>query len=102
MKYVAVMGDAKINLTSEIVFHYFDNYLASIGEPTTSKAWTLFQLNKHFKKIIKGSKEIKKVYGQNKKLFIDSGGFQIIVGYINQNRVNEYIDSYHFLLKKYL
>jgi hypothetical protein len=100
MKYVAVMGDAKINLTSDIIFHYFDNYLASMGEPTTSKAWTLFQLNKHFKKIIKGSKEIKNHYG-DKKLFIDSGGFQIIVGYINKNRVNEYIDSYHFLLKKY-
>ena len=100
MKYVAVMGDAKINLTSEIVFHYFDNYLASMGEPTTSKAWTLFQLNKHFKKLINGSIKIKKEF-KDKKLFIDSGGFQIIVGYINQNRVIEYIDSYHFLLQKY-
>lgn len=100
MKYVAVMGDAKLNLTTDIVLHYFNDYLASMGEPTTSKAWTLFQINKHFKKLIKGSKEIKKKYG-NKKLFIDSGGFQIIVGYINQSRVKEYIDSYHFILNKY-
>ena len=100
MRYVAVMGDAKLNLTTEVVFHYFDDYLASMGEPTTSKAWTLFQLNKHFKKLINGSKEIKKKY-LNKHLFIDSGGFQIIVGYIPLRRVTEYIDSYHFLLKKY-
>jgi len=100
MKYVAVMGDAKLNLTTEVVFHYFNDYLASMGEPTTSKAWTLFQLNKHFKKLIKGSKEIKKKYS-NKHLFIDSGGFQIIVGYIPLRRVTEYIDSYHFLLEKY-
>jgi hypothetical protein len=100
MRYVAVLGTASHGNVAKIVFHYFKDYLVSMGEPTTTRNWTLYQINRHFKKIIDMKKEYKKINPEI-NLFIDSGGFQIIVGYIKKHRIFEYIDTYHFLLKKF-
>jgi len=100
MRYVAVLGIGAQRPVAEVTFTYFKDYLISMAEPTTNRNWTLFQVNKQMKKIIDQKKEYQKI-DQDVKLFVDSGGYQVIVGYINKNRVIEYIDTYHFLLKKY-
>ena len=100
MRYVAVLGIGAQRPVAEVTFTYFKDYLISMAEPTTNRNWTLFQVNKQMKKIIDQKKEYQKI-DQDVKLFVDSGGYQVIVGYIKKNRVIEYIDTYHFLLKKY-
>ena len=100
MKYVAVLGIGAQRPVAEVTFTYFDDYLISMAEPTTNRNWTLFQVNKQVKKIIEQKKEYQKIK-PDVNLFVDSGGYQIIVGYIKKNRVIEYIDTYHFLLEKY-
>jgi hypothetical protein len=51
-------------------------------------------MTKHAKRILKN-----KLPG--KKLYVDSGGFQIIQDYVKNHRINEMIDSYHFIMEKY-
>lgn len=92
MKYVSVTSPGSD--MSKPIFNYFDDYLVSMGEPTTSPAWTLMQLVKHISKIIKEKPK-------DTRLYIDSGGFQIIVGYVSKNKVKDYIDAYHYILETY-
>lgn len=92
MKYVSVTSPGSD--MSKPIFNYFENYLISLGEPATSNAWTLQQLDKHANKMLHERPA-------DANLYIDSGGFQIIVGYIISTRVREYVDSYHFILEKY-
>jgi hypothetical protein len=92
MKYVSVTSPGSD--MSKPIFNYFENYLVSLGEPATSNAWTLQQLDKHASRLLKEKPA-------DTNLYIDSGGFQIIVGYITSSRVREYVDSYHFILEKY-
>ncbi len=94
MKYVSVTSPGSD--MSKPIFNYFDDYLVSMGEPATSNAWTMMSLVKHVAKMIK-----EKPKDDNIKLFIDSGGFQIIVGYVLENRITEFIDAYHFILNKF-
>ncbi len=95
MKYIAVIGtDPEQHRTSHI-FKYFDDYLISMGDPTTSKGWTIRNVENHARHIIKKGKKFKE------NLYIDSGGFQIIVGYITQDRIQEYIDVFHHIVEKY-
>lgn len=91
MKYVSVTSPGTD--MSKPIFNYFKDYLVSLGEPATSKAWTLVQIDKHMHRLLHESPE-------SASLYIDSGGFQIIVGYINSSRIREYVDSYHFVLEK--
>ena len=101
MKYVAVLGAGAPKKITDVVFNYFDSYLVSMAEPTANKNWTLFQLNKQMKRITDLYKEYKKEYGDHLEFYVDSGGFQFIVGHIKPRRAKEYINAYHFLLKKY-
>jgi len=100
MRYVAVLGIGAQRPVVEVTFSYFNDYLISMAEPTTNRNWTLFQVNRQVKKIIEQKKEYQRIK-RDVNLFVDSGGYQIIVGYIKKNRVIEYIDTYHFLLEKY-
>ena len=102
MEYVVVFGSpSSLNERSDIIFNYFNNYLISIAEATQSKNWSLFQINKNVKKMLQFKKTEIKKYNKKIELYLDSGGFQIIVGYIKPNRIREYTDVYHFILKKY-
>ena len=94
MKYVSVTSPG--SEMSRPIFNYFDDYLVSMGEPATSNAWNMTQVVRHVGKIIE-----EKPDNKNIKLFIDSGGFQIIVGYVSEERINEFIDTYHFILQKF-
>ena len=94
MKYVSVTSPG--SEMSKPIFNYFDDYLVSMGEPTTSKAWTMAQVLQHVNKMLKEKPKDDKI-----KLYIDSGGFQIIVGYVLESRITEYIDTFHFILNKY-
>jgi len=95
MKYVPVLGVAPSRATQTPVAHYFDDYLISIAEPTTNRGWTLQDIYKQLKKI-----ELKRI--PNLKLYLDSGGYQIIVGHITENRIKEYTDTYHFIVENFL
>lgn len=95
MDYVPVLGVAPSHATKTPVMHYFDSYLISIAEPTTSRNWTLQDIYKQMKKI-------EKLKLPEMKLYLDSGGFQIIQGYISENRIKEYTDVYHFILEQFL
>jgi len=101
MNYVAVLGLAPTEKVAEVSFKYFDNYLVSIGEPLLNKSWTLFQINRQMIKIIKMKKHFEKKYNPNAKIYLDSGGFQLFMGYVPKNRVKEYVDVYHYILKKH-
>ena len=100
MKYVAVLGTSHQSKISEVVLKYFDSFLATIAESTTGRNWSLITVNKDVKKAFKHKEKLKKI-NQNVELYLDSGGFQIIVGYIPRKRVKEYIDVYHYILKKF-
>jgi len=104
MRYVAVLGAAAPEKVTDVTFKYYPDFLVSMAEPTTNKSWTLFQIDKQMKKIIKQKNKYKEIYPEiadKIKLFVDSGGFQVIMGYITKRRVKEYIRTYHYLLKKY-
>jgi len=92
MKYVSVTSPG--SEMSKPIFNYFDDYLVSLGEPTTSSAWTLMSVLKHAKKLIKEKPD-------SSRLYIDSGGFQIIVGHIAFKRVKEFIFAYHEVLEMF-
>jgi hypothetical protein len=94
MQYVPVLGAAPSIATKTPVMHYFDYYLISIAEPTTSKRWTMQEIFKQVKKI-------QKLKLPGMKLYLDSGGFQIIIGHITENRIKEYTDVYHFILENF-
>lgn len=103
MKYIVVLGAGPEEKRKSHIFDYFNNYLISIGDPTTQKGWTLFSVTKHAEKIINDSKEFKE------NLYIDSGGYQIILGYVKfdevskdgrQDRIKDFIDTYHYILEK--
>ena len=95
MKYVSVTSPG--SEMSKPIFNYFDDYLVSLGEPATSKAWTMKSILSHTRKLINEKMEDPR----DISLYIDSGGFQIIVGYVSFNRIFEFIDTYHFVLKKF-
>lgn len=90
MKYVSVTSPE--SGMSAPIFKYFDDYLISLGEPVTSQAWNIKNVIKHLKHMLRSQPE-------KKELYIDSGGFQIIVGYVSLNRIKEYIDTYHHALE---
>lgn len=94
MKYVPVLGLRPSEAVLKPVKRYFDSYLVSIAEPTTSRGWTLQEIYKHMKKI-----EELRIPG--KTLMCDSGGYQIITGHITENRIREYTDVYHFILEQF-
>jgi len=89
MKYISVTSPG--SSMSKPIFNYFDDYLVSLGEPATSDSWDLTGLRTHLIHMLhnKPSK-----YG----LYIDSGGFQIIVGYVSPGHINKFIEAYHTLL----
>ena len=92
MKYISVTSPG--SHMSKPIFNYFDDYLVSLGEPATSKAWTLQQIARHMQKLVSEKPD-------DAGLYLDSGGFQIIVGYVTLSRIQEYIDSYQFALDRY-
>jgi len=95
MKYVSVTSPS--SSMSIPIFNRFDSYLVSLGEPTTSRTWTLSRVANHMVKLLREKKD----HAPKSKLYIDSGGYQIIVGYISFKRIREYIDTYHFILERY-
>ena len=101
MKYVAVLSSQPGAEVYTPIFNYFDDYLITLGEPTAGNAgkiksasWNMQTIFKHAKKII-----YKENMGEDKNLYIDSGGFQIIVGHITKQMIPEYVQSYHFMLE---
>jgi hypothetical protein len=94
MNYVPVLGVAPSQSVITPVSHYFKDYLISIAEPTTSRGWTLQDIHKQMKKI-------EKMKLDNMKLYLDSGGYQIITGHITERRIKEYTDVYHMILRQY-
>ena len=97
VEYVAVTGGAH-----PIALSKFNNYLVSIGEPTTAKNWGLESVARHTKKVLKEYKKVCNLEGcQDVKLFLDSGGYQIITNDIKKSRYEEFIHTYHYVFKKF-
>ena len=97
MDYIGVLSSTPHSPAYRSTFKYFNKYLITLGEPTASANWTMLHILKHARNII--IKE--KVPGQDAELMIDSGGFQIIVGKIRQERILEFIECYHKVLELY-
>ena len=97
MDYIGVLSSTPHSPAYRSTFKYFNKYLITLGEPTASTNWTMLHILKHARNII--IKE--KVPGQDAELMIDSGGFQIIVGKIRQERILEFIECYHKVLELY-
>ncbi len=94
MDYVPVLGVAPSESVIKPVSHYFNDYLISIAEPTTSRNWTLQDIYKQMQKI-------NKMRLPDMKLYLDSGGYQIITGHITERRIKEYTDVYHMILRQF-
>lgn len=94
MKYIPVTGLNPVGDVKNIIINTFNAALISIAEPTTSKSWTIHQVFRQMDKIFKA-------FGDVEELYLDSGGYQILVGYIQKRRLREYIDTYHILLEKF-
>lgn len=100
MEYITVIGTDPGQHRTSHIFKYFRDYLISLGEPTTSPGWTINSIYKHMQHIIERSKKF------DQDLYIDSGGYQIIQGYIKfdpsktklADRIIEFIDVYHYCL----
>jgi len=86
MKYISVTAPG--NEMSDVIFNYFNHYLISIGEAATSTGWQTKAILNHTRNVLKEKPKDLNIY-------LDSGGFQIIVGYIEKWRINEYIQAYH-------
>ena len=99
MQYIPVTGLSPVSTVKNIIINHFGAALISIAEPTTSRGWSIHQVYRQMDKIFKNFNEI--TDPNLKTLLLDSGGFQILMGYISKNRLHEYIDTYHFLLKKF-
>jgi len=95
MKYIPVTGLQPPENIKGVILKQFDAALISIAEPTTSKGWTLHSIYKQTDKIFKNFE------GRCSELYLDSGGFQFIQGYLTKRRAKEYIDTYHFLMEKF-
>jgi len=93
MEYIPVAGGSH-NSSYGAIPKYFKSYLASIAEPTTSRGWSLHEIFKHTQKLLKNKMP-------DMDLYLDSGGYQIIVGYIQEKRIKEYTDVYHFVLEQF-
>jgi len=90
MEYIPVVGGLLKGYNAIPV--YFNSYLASIAEPTTSRSWSLHEVYRHTLKILKNKPE-------DLELYLDSGGYQIITGHIKEKRIREFTDTYHFVLE---
>lgn len=93
MKYVSVTSPT--SEMSKPIFNHFDDYLISLGEPTNSSSWSLATLEKHMNHMLDNKPP-------ESNLYIDSGGFQIIIGKIKSDSdIERYIKIFHILLIKY-
>jgi len=101
MTYIPVLGLKPSVAVLTPTTRYFNDYLVSVAEPTTSRGWSLNDIYRHMKHIVKLRSQFKEEYNPNLKLMIDSGGYQIITGYITESRIREYTDVYHFILEKF-
>ena len=97
MRYIPVTGLNPTEKIKKIITNHFGSALISIAEPTTTKGWTIHQIYRQMDKIFKTFREEDGI----QDLFLDSGGFQILQGYITKRRLIEYIDTYHILLEKF-
>lgn len=88
MKYISVTSPG--SEMSIPIFNYFRDYLVSLGEPTTSPGWSRESLRKHFIKMLHEKPD-------GIELYVDSGGFQIIVDFITEDKIDKYVDIYHEL-----
>jgi len=99
MQYIPVTGLNPVGAVKDIIINHFGAALISIAEPTTSRGWSIHQVYRQMDKIFKNFNEV--TDPKLKTLLLDSGGFQILMGYISKNRLREYIDTYHFLLRQF-
>jgi len=99
MKYIPVTGLNPTDEIKNIILNHFGSALISIAEPTTSKGWSIHQIFKQTKKIFENFNM--QTDDRLHDLLLDSGGFQILQGYISKHRLREYIDTYHFILKHF-
>jgi len=99
MEYIPVLGLKPSEAVLIPTTRYFGSYLVSIAEPTTSRGWTLQDVFKHTKHMIRLKNEFKVKYNPDIKLIADSGGYQIITGHITEKRIREFTDVYHTILE---
>lgn len=94
MQYIPVTGLGPVKEVKHNILTKFDAALISIAEPTTSKSWSIHQIYKQVDKIFKN-------FDGGEELYLDSGGFQVLIGHITANRMREFTDVYHFIMDKF-
>lgn len=95
-EYVAVQGKSPFRIFYRPTFKHFDAYLIPMAEPCNKIEWKSDAVLKLLDEVLEERDKNTK-----SKLYIDSGGFQIILGFISPMRIREYIDVYHLCLKIY-
>jgi hypothetical protein len=98
MKYIHTTSDIITRGTSkDVIRPYVSNYLFSLING-------LSNTNFGFNTIDKIAKDVKTFYKDlydNEKLFVDSGGYSIIVGDVPSKLINPFMESYHYYLANY-
>ena len=96
MAYVGVLSSQPSLPAYRSTFKYFNKYLITLGEPTSSPSWNTLSILRHAENIINHEK----VLG-NTELMIDSGGYQYLIGKISIKDSLMYAECYHMVLEKY-
>jgi hypothetical protein len=94
VKYIPVTGLGPVAEVKHNILTKFNAALISIAEPTTSKSWTIHQVYKQVEKIFKN-------FDGGEEIYLDSGGFQVLMNHITVNRMREFTDVYHFMMDKF-
>ncbi len=89
MKFIPVNANTKPKKQDPL--KRFPDRLSSIATRCTSGNWDLNSISRDTKKILKNK--------NNKTLFLDSGGYQLIKNDIKPNRFREWIDTYHTVME---
>jgi hypothetical protein len=95
-EYVHTTGEVIENNQLKLIDNYVNNYLFSLIQGLRQQNFGFDTLHRVTKEII----DYRNVLGQNRKFFIDSGGYSIIVGDVSPRDISKFIECYNMFLEK--
>jgi len=95
-QYVHTTGDILESNQLKLIDKYVNNYLFSLIAGLRQGSFGFDTLHRVTKDII----EYKKILGNNRKFFIDSGGYSIIAGDVSPRDTSKFIECYNMFLEK--
>jgi len=95
-QYVHTTGDIIEPNQLKLMDKYVNNYLFSLIAGLRQGSFGFDTLHRITQEIIK----YKKILGENRKFFVDSGGYSIIAGDVSPRDISKFIECYNLFLEK--